>query len=89
MVSNEVRQNLMFILSAIADQNRGDVQLIWNADAIDIVRNLIDDAFNGLTLNTISTGVFKPAIGKTLEIPEAKGTLDWIGLNPPSGKKGT
>jgi beta-glucosidase len=45
------------------------------------ISRLIDSAFNGLTLDTLATGVFKPAIGRKIEVPQVKGTLDWIGLN--------
>jgi hypothetical protein len=44
-VSNEVRRNLMFILSSVHERNRGDVRIIWNAHASDIVRGLIDDGY--------------------------------------------
>ncbi|MBN1428031.1 MAG: glycoside hydrolase family 1 protein [Anaerolineae bacterium] len=45
------------------------------------VTHLLDGMFNGLFLDVIATGQWRPIIGKKGEIPQAKGTLDWIGLN--------
>lgn len=45
------------------------------------VTGVLDGMFNDLYLNTLQTGQWRPLIGKKAEIPEAKGTLDWIGLN--------
>ncbi|GAB4475470.1 MAG: glycoside hydrolase family 1 protein [Anaerolineae bacterium] len=41
----------------------------------------LDNAFNGLTLNALSMGRWQPLVGKKLELPRWRGTLDWIGLN--------
>jgi beta-glucosidase len=46
-----------------------------------IVAGLLDSMFNGLFLDSIQTGQWKPLIGKSAEIPQVRGTLDWIGLN--------
>jgi len=45
------------------------------------IANLVDRAFNRLTLDTITTGVFNPPVGSKINIPQARNTLDWIGLN--------
>jgi beta-glucosidase len=45
------------------------------------ISGLLDKMFNGLFLRVLETGQWRPIIGKKGEIPQAKGTLDWIGLN--------
>lgn len=45
------------------------------------ITNILDSMFNNLFLDTLQTGQWRPLIGKKAEIPEVKGTLDWIGLN--------
>lgn len=44
-------------------------------------RNQLDKAFNALLLDAISTGVYRPLLGKRIDVPKARNTLDWIGLN--------
>jgi beta-glucosidase len=43
--------------------------------------NLLDRAFNGLTLDALATGSWRPLQGRKAELPQVKNTLDWIGLN--------
>jgi beta-glucosidase len=45
------------------------------------VTSTLDGMFNGLFLRALETGQWRPLIGKKAEIPQVKGTLDWIGLN--------
>ncbi len=42
---------------------------------------LLDRAFNALTLDALAAGLWRPLLGRRLRWPEAKGKLDWIGLN--------
>ncbi|NDJ35866.1 MAG: glycoside hydrolase family 1 protein [Chloroflexi bacterium] len=46
-----------------------------------LMSNLLDSFFNGITLEVLATGEWKPLIGRNETIGEAKNSLDWIGLN--------
>jgi beta-glucosidase len=46
-----------------------------------MVTRLLDSAFNGIVLDALALGQWRPPIGRKGEFPAAKGTLDWIGLN--------
>jgi len=41
----------------------------------------LDHAFNGLTLEALKDGRWRPPIGRKIEEPKFKNTSDWIGLN--------
>jgi beta-glucosidase len=45
------------------------------------VTHLLDDMFNGITLDALRTGQWRPLIGKKGVIDHISGTLDWVGLN--------
>lgn len=53
-----------------------------SANPIDrAITSLLDRAFNGLTLDVLETGAWRPLIGKKAQLDQIKGSLDWIGLN--------
>ncbi len=45
------------------------------------LRWFVQQAFTGMTINTLKTGVLKPPLRSKRSIPEAKDSLDWIGVN--------
>jgi beta-glucosidase len=42
---------------------------------------LLDRAFNGLSLDALASGAWRPLVGRRAQLGQVKGTLDWIGLN--------
>jgi beta-glucosidase len=46
-----------------------------------LATNLLDRFFNGPVLDTISSGLWKPLLGSTVEASRIKDTLDWFGVN--------
>lgn len=45
------------------------------------IASMLDKMFNGLTLDCLQTGWYRPLVGGSSEMPEIRSTLDWIGLN--------
>lgn len=46
-----------------------------------MITNLLDRAFNGVTLDALQAGKWRPPVGRKDEMPGVRNTLDWIGLN--------
>jgi beta-glucosidase len=45
------------------------------------ITRLLDRAFHGAFLDALTTGLWKPPVGRSIEVRDVRGTLDWIGLN--------
>jgi beta-glucosidase len=46
-----------------------------------LITNLLERMFNGLFLDTLKTGLWRPLVGRKATISHVRNTLDWIGLN--------
>ncbi len=46
-----------------------------------LVTGLLDQAFNGLVVEALADGWWRPPVGRRLDVINLRGTLDWIGLN--------
>ncbi len=46
-----------------------------------LATRLLDRAFNGITLDALHTGDFRPIVGRRERLDQARNTLDWVGLN--------
>jgi beta-glucosidase len=46
-----------------------------------IITNLLDRAFNGVTLDALQTGEWRPVLGEKATVAHWTNTLDWVGVN--------
>lgn len=46
-----------------------------------LATRMIDRAFNGVTLDVLETGEWRPIVGRRERLDQCRNTLDWIGLN--------
>jgi len=46
-----------------------------------LLNRILDYSFNGVMLHALKTGEWRPVFGRWQALPEAKNSLDWVGVN--------